>query len=127
MRNKIAAGIMLLAGSVAVIVCLLKDAGLDAMLLSTFLSMFVFMIIGFAVQGVIEKMDAEAQIRLQEAAEERKKEEARLNAEREEQERLAREVEIEMQMKKKQELEEARENENINDIIAAGASAKASK
>ena len=124
MRNKIAAGIMLLAGSVAVIVCLLNRASLDTMLLAVVLTMFVFMIIGFFIQGIVEKMDKDAQERLEAEAEERKKEEARLQAEKEEADRLAREVEIEMQLQNQEKAASERENAVINDIIAAGESAK---
>jgi len=124
MRNKIAAGIMLLAGSVAVIVCLLNGASLDTMLVSVFLSMFVFMIIGFAIQSVVEKMNADAQVRMQEEAERVKQEEAKAQAEREEAERLAREVELAEAQGLSEEEKKAREEEVINELLAAGESAK---
>lgn len=124
LKNKIAAGIMLLAGSIAVITCFIKKSSLETMLIATFVSMFVFMIIGFIVQNLFQKLNEAAERRLREEAERIKMEEARLQAEIEETKRLERErleqeeAEEQTQSAKKKELDE------ISDVLASGISAK---
>lgn len=122
MKNKIAAGIMLFAGSVAVIICLINNSSLETMLLSTFLSMFVFMIIGFIVQNIINKMNEAADQRLKAEAEQKKIEEAILMAAKEEEERLAKEQKAEEE--KQENSESSGELDRITDILAAGISAR---
>jgi len=119
LNNKIAASIMLLAGSIAAIVCLIKGASLDTMLLAVFFAMLIFMIIGFAVQTAIERLNKAAEIRMKEEAEKKREEEARVLAAREEEERRLQQEEIQRTYAK-----ENAEQAVINDVLAAGISAK---
>ncbi len=123
MKNKIAAGVMLSAGSVCVIICLIKNASLETMLLWTFISMFVFMIIGFIAQNIINKMNEAADLRLKEEAEIKRQEEALLKAAKEEEERLEKERLQAEEDEANQKALEAQENDIKNSVIAAGISA----
>lgn len=89
MKNNIASIIMLSAGMVAVICCIIMKFPLDQTLIIVLITLFVFMILGFIAQRIIQKMNKEADERIREeevarAAEEQEEELRRLKQQEEE-------------------------------------------
>ena len=76
MKNTISSIIMLSAGMVAVLCCILLKFPLESTLITMVTVLFVFMIIGFIAQKIINDMTKEAEERFRILEEKRKAEEA---------------------------------------------------
>lgn len=83
MRNLVSSLIMLSAGLVAVLCCILMSYTLESTLIVLTTVLFVFMIIGFIAQKIIDNMTKEAEERFRREEEKRREEEALALAEAE--------------------------------------------
>lgn len=81
MKNTISSLIMLSAGMIAVIACILLRYTLEATLIAVVSVLFVFMIVGMIAQKLINNMTKEAEERFQQEEAKRKEEEALAEAE----------------------------------------------
>lgn len=96
MKNTVSSIIMLSAGMVAVICCILLKFPLETTLITMVTVLFIFMIVGFIAQKIINDMTREAEERFRILEEKRKAEEAAAAAALEEAE-LAAQAEAEKQ------------------------------
>ena len=81
MRNTVSSLIMLSAGMVAVLCCIFMNYSLEATLIVVVTVLFVFMIIGYVAQRIINNMTQEAEERFRQEEAKRKEEEAAAEAE----------------------------------------------
>lgn len=81
MRNTVSSLIMLSAGMVAVLCCIFMNYSLEATLIVVVTVLFVFTIIGYVAQRIINNMTQEAEERFRQEEAKRKEEEAAAEAE----------------------------------------------
>lgn len=81
MKNTVSSLVMLSAGMIAVLCCIFMGYTLETTLITLVTVLFVFMIIGFIAQKIINNMTKEAEERFQREEEKRRAEEAAALAE----------------------------------------------
>lgn len=83
MRNTVSSLIMLSAGLISVLCCIILRYNLETTLIIVVTVLFVFMIIGFIAQKIISNMTKEAEERFRQEEARRREEEAAAQAEAE--------------------------------------------